>query len=73
MKFLYQGKCEAAYFVLVLHHLRSVVIAVRGTETPEDLITDGLCKECSLSTEDLEGLIKYISLSHMFLCVGMCL
>ncbi|XP_015887067.3 uncharacterized protein LOC107422170 isoform X2 [Ziziphus jujuba] len=53
-----QGKCEAAYFVLVLHHLRSVVIAVRGTETPEDLITDGLCKECSLSTEDLEGLIN---------------
>ncbi|KAH7521425.1 hypothetical protein FEM48_Zijuj07G0031800 [Ziziphus jujuba var. spinosa] len=56
------GKCEAAYFVLVLHHLRSVVIAVRGTETPEDLITDGLCKECSLSTEDLEGLIKILLL-----------
>ncbi|KAK2991198.1 hypothetical protein RJ640_027170 [Escallonia rubra] len=37
-----QAKCQAAYFILVLHHLKSVVIAVRGTETPEDLITDGL-------------------------------
>ncbi|WJZ87987.1 hypothetical protein VitviT2T_007327 [Vitis vinifera] len=53
-----QAKCEAAYFVVVLHHLRSVVIAVRGTETPEDLITDGLCGECSLSVEDLDGLIN---------------
>ena len=47
---------------MVLHHLRSVVIAVRGTETPEDLITDGLCGECSLSVEDLDGLIKQVSL-----------
>ncbi|MCL7038699.1 hypothetical protein MKW94_016877 [Papaver nudicaule] len=53
-----QGKCEAAYFVVVLHHLRSVVIAVRGTETPEDLITDGLCRECTLSEKDLDGLIS---------------
>ncbi|GFY92857.1 lipase class 3 family protein [Actinidia rufa] len=53
-----QGKCEAAYFIVVLHHLKSVVIAVRGTETPEDLITDGLCRECTLSMEDLDGLIK---------------
>ncbi|ONI29108.1 hypothetical protein PRUPE_1G181900 [Prunus persica] len=53
-----QAKCKAAYFVLVLHHLRSVVIAVRGTETPEDLITDSLCRECALSVEDLDGLIN---------------
>ncbi|XP_010241535.1 PREDICTED: uncharacterized protein LOC104586101 isoform X2 [Nelumbo nucifera] len=53
-----QAKREAAYFVVVLHHLKSVVIAVRGTETPEDLITDGLCRECSLSEEDLDGLIN---------------
>ncbi|XP_050374330.1 uncharacterized protein LOC126791877 isoform X2 [Argentina anserina] len=53
-----QGKCKAAYFVIVLHHLKLVVIAVRGTETPEDLITDSLCRECRLSTEDLDGLIK---------------
>ncbi|PKA55926.1 sn1-specific diacylglycerol lipase [Apostasia shenzhenica] len=36
-----QKKREAAYFVVVLHEQRSLVIAVRGTETPEDLITDG--------------------------------
>ncbi|KAM1158445.1 hypothetical protein ACFXTH_031815 [Malus domestica] len=53
-----QAKCKAAYFVLVLHHLRSVVIAVRGTETPEDLITDSLCRECALSVEDLGALIN---------------
>ncbi|XP_024027107.1 sn1-specific diacylglycerol lipase beta isoform X1 [Morus notabilis] len=53
-----QAKCEAAYFVLVLHHLRSVVIAIRGTETPEDLIIDGLCRECILSAKDLDGLIN---------------
>ncbi|XP_068491448.1 uncharacterized protein [Phaseolus vulgaris] len=53
-----QVKCQAAYFVVVLHHLQTVVIAIRGTETPEDLITDGLCKECSLSVDDLAGLIN---------------
>ncbi|RDX62313.1 Sn1-specific diacylglycerol lipase alpha, partial [Mucuna pruriens] len=53
-----QVKCEAAYFIVVLHQLRSVVIAIRGTETPEDLITDGLCKECTLSADDLAGLIN---------------
>ncbi|KAJ4954802.1 hypothetical protein NE237_011585 [Protea cynaroides] len=53
-----QEKCEAAYFLVVLHHMRSVVIAVRGTETPEDLVTDGLCRECNLSAEDLDGLIN---------------
>ncbi|KAI8537711.1 hypothetical protein RHMOL_Rhmol09G0045900 [Rhododendron molle] len=54
------GKCEAAYFIVVLHQLKSVVIAVRGTETPEDLLTDGLCRECTLSIEDLDGLIKQV-------------
>ncbi|OAY73889.1 hypothetical protein ACMD2_01234 [Ananas comosus] len=53
-----QTKREAAYFVVVLHDLKTVVIAVRGTETPEDLITDGLCRECSLTMDDLDGLIK---------------
>ncbi|KAA8531338.1 hypothetical protein F0562_006047 [Nyssa sinensis] len=53
-----QAKCEAAYFIVVLHHLKSVVISVRGTETPEDLITDGLGRECTLSAEDLDGLIN---------------
>ncbi|XP_065867609.1 uncharacterized protein [Euphorbia lathyris] len=53
-----QEKCEAAYFIVVLHHIKSVVIAVRGTETPEDLITDGLGRECPLSEEDLDGLIN---------------
>ncbi|KAJ8765066.1 hypothetical protein K2173_010543 [Erythroxylum novogranatense] len=50
-------KCQAAYFVVVLHYQRTVVIAIRGTETPEDLITDGLARECSLSRDDLAGLI----------------
>ncbi|KAH1231412.1 hypothetical protein GmHk_10G030629 [Glycine max] len=53
-----QVKCEAAYFIVVLHQLQSVVIAIRGTETPEDLITDGLCKECTMSVDDLAGLIN---------------
>lgn len=43
---------------MVLHHVKTVVIAVRGTETPEDLITDGLCRECVLSADDLDGLLK---------------
>ncbi|XP_068665380.1 uncharacterized protein [Aristolochia californica] len=51
-----QAKREAAYFVVVLHHLRTVLIAVRGTETPEDLLTDGLCSDCSMSMDDLDGL-----------------
>jgi hypothetical protein len=38
--------------------LRSVVVAVRGTETPEDLLTDGLGRECELSESDLLGLLK---------------
>lgn len=43
---------------MVLHDKKTIVIAIRGTETPEDLITDGLCRECALTVEDLDGLIK---------------
>lgn len=53
-----QTKREAAYFVVALHDLKTIVIAIRGTETLEDVITDGLCKECSLTMDDLDGLIK---------------
>ncbi|KAL0797404.1 hypothetical protein Bca101_052578 [Brassica carinata] len=53
-------KCKATYFVVVLHYLRCVVIAVRGTETAEDLITDGLGRACSLTAEDLDGLTNHI-------------
>lgn len=53
-----QSKREAAYFVVVLHDKRTVVIGVRGTETPEDLITDGLCRECAFTMEDLDGLVN---------------
>ncbi|XP_071706429.1 uncharacterized protein [Rutidosis leptorrhynchoides] len=53
-----QTRCEAAYFVVVLHHISSVVICVRGTETPEDLLTDGLSRECVFASEDLDGLIS---------------
>ncbi|CAH8308960.1 unnamed protein product [Eruca vesicaria subsp. sativa] len=53
-------KCKATYFVVVLHYLRCVVIAVRGTETAEDLITDGLGRACSLTPEDLNGLTNHI-------------
>ncbi|GJS54723.1 Sn1-specific diacylglycerol lipase beta [Tanacetum coccineum] len=52
-----QTRCEAAYFVVVFHHIKCVVICVRGTETPEDLLTDGLSRECMLATEDFDGLI----------------
>jgi len=58
-----QTKREAAYFVVVLHYLSTVVIAIRGTETPEDVITDGLCKECFLNIDDLDGLINSDHLS----------
>jgi len=58
-----QTKREAAYFVVVLHDLSTVVIAIRGTETPEDVITDGLCKECNLTVDDLDGLINSDQLS----------
>ncbi|KAI3818583.1 hypothetical protein L1987_12395 [Smallanthus sonchifolius] len=52
-----QTRCEAAYFVVVLHDIKTVVICVRGTETPEDLLTDGLSRECLLATQDIDGLI----------------
>ncbi|KAM7280528.1 hypothetical protein ACFE04_007662 [Oxalis oulophora] len=55
-----RDKCEAAYFIVVLHEIKSVVISVRGTETPEDLITDGLGRECFLLSEDLDGLINNV-------------
>ncbi|PUZ53463.1 hypothetical protein GQ55_5G054000 [Panicum hallii var. hallii] len=58
-----QTKREAAYFVVVLHDLSTVIIAIRGTETPEDVITDGLCKECNLTMDDLDGLINSDQLS----------
>ncbi|TVU36169.1 hypothetical protein EJB05_18088 [Eragrostis curvula] len=58
-----QTKREAAYFVVVIHDLNTVVIAIRGTETLEDVITDGLCKECSLTMDDLDGLINSDRLS----------
>jgi hypothetical protein len=57
---LWQEKCKATYFVVVLHYLRCVVIAVRGTETAEDLITDGLGRACSLTVEDLDGLTNHV-------------
>ncbi|KAM3702621.1 hypothetical protein ACB098_04G037800 [Castanea mollissima] len=63
-----QAKCEAAYFIVVLHHLRSVVIAIRGTETAEDLITDGLCKECTLSADDLDGLMNSSDIDPVVKC-----
>ncbi|KAL9242500.1 hypothetical protein vseg_016492 [Gypsophila vaccaria] len=53
-----QAKCRASYFIVVLHHISSLVIAVRGTETPEDLIIDGLCRETPLTMEDMDGLIN---------------
>lgn len=55
---VHQERREAAYFAVVLHHLQCVVIAVRGTETPEDLLTDVLCRECMLSEADLDGLLN---------------
>jgi hypothetical protein len=53
---------EAVYFVVVLRQLETVVVAVRGTETPEDLLTDGLGRECKLSDSDLLGLLKSVLL-----------
>ena len=53
-----QIKREPVYFVVVLHESQTVLVAIRGTETPEDLLTDGLSRECELSKSDLHGLIK---------------
>lgn len=47
------------------------MIAVRGTETPEDLLIDGLCRECALSMDDLDGLLKLVSLSLCILFVNI--
>ena len=44
----------------VVHHLRCVIVAVRGTESPEDLLTDGLGKESMLNQIDL-GFLTYVS------------
>nr|GMD66032.1 sn1-specific diacylglycerol lipase beta isoform X3 [Ipomoea batatas] len=68
--FFSQDKCKTTYFIVVLHHLKTVVIAVRGTETPEDLITDGLCRECSLSEGD--GLVKHFQLQLGDHNLGWC-
>lgn len=53
-----QTKRESAYFVVVLKKLRVVLVAVRGTETPEDLLTDGLSKVSKLADSDLLGLLE---------------
>ncbi|KAG6544343.1 hypothetical protein Mapa_014177 [Marchantia paleacea] len=58
-----QTKRESVYFVVVLHHLRYVVVAVRGTETPEDLLTDGLGRESALMDSDLCGILKNNTMS----------
>ncbi|KAJ7517256.1 hypothetical protein O6H91_21G016100 [Diphasiastrum complanatum] len=55
---VHQKNREAVYFVIVLQHLRCVLVTVRGTETPEDLLTDGLCRECKLSDSDLSAFLK---------------
>ena len=55
---VYQAKREAAYFAVVLRHLPCVVISVRGTETPENLVTDVLCREYALSKTDLDGFLN---------------
>ncbi|MCO5583524.1 hypothetical protein L7F22_037435 [Adiantum nelumboides] len=60
---VHQAKRECAYFVIVVHELRSVVIAVRGTETPEDLLTDGLGRESILTDSDLAGLFESVKIS----------
>ncbi|CAM6120436.1 unnamed protein product [Calypogeia fissa] len=58
-----QTNRESVYFVVVLKQLRSVVVAVRGTETPEDLITDGLGRECALTKSDLRGILENNTIS----------
>ncbi|KAL2613069.1 hypothetical protein R1flu_024761 [Riccia fluitans] len=58
-----QERRESVYFVVVLHHLRYVLVAVRGTETPEDLLTDGLGRESALLDSDLCGILKNSKIS----------
>nr|GEW02744.1 Sn1-specific diacylglycerol lipase beta [Tanacetum cinerariifolium] len=48
-------KREASYFIVVLHHIKCVVLCVRGTKTLEDLMTDGLSRKCMLAKEDFDG------------------
>lgn len=61
---VYQAKRECAYFVTVVHRLQCVIVAVRGTETPEDLLTDGLGRECMLMESDLHGLLQSENISE---------
>ncbi|KAJ3675425.1 hypothetical protein LUZ60_004467 [Juncus effusus] len=61
-----QTRREAAYFVVALHDRKTIVITVRGTETPEDLLTDGLCREINLNYDDLDGLINDESVISTF-------
>lgn len=49
---------QSAYFVVVLKKLKIVLVAVRGTETPEDLLTDGLSEDTPLTDSDLQWLLK---------------
>ncbi|EFJ11321.1 hypothetical protein SELMODRAFT_126601, partial [Selaginella moellendorffii] len=53
---IHQRNRETVYFVIELKELKLVVVAVRGTETPEDLLTDGLGRECILADTDFQGL-----------------
>ncbi|XP_024517197.1 uncharacterized protein LOC9630232 isoform X2 [Selaginella moellendorffii] len=53
---IHQRNRETVYFVIELKELKLVVVAVRGTETPEDLLTDGLGRECILADADFQGL-----------------
>lgn len=55
---VYQTKREAANFAVVLRHLPCMIIAVKGTETPGNLVTDVLCREYALSKKDLDELIS---------------
>ncbi|GBG68218.1 hypothetical protein CBR_g2768 [Chara braunii] len=67
-----QANNESVYFVIALADVRMVVVCVRGTETPEDLITDGLGRECILTETDLGGALSHLRLpgqggsSHRF-------
>ncbi|GJW64886.1 hypothetical protein Tco_0116770 [Tanacetum coccineum] len=45
-----QKRREASYFVVDIHHIKSGVICAWGTETAEDLLTDGLSREHVLAT-----------------------
>lgn len=55
---------QSAYFVVVLKKLKIVLVAVRGTETPEDLLTDGLSEDTPLTDSDLQWLLKGPNISE---------